>query len=247
MSPTCGAPTTGAAICPSTQACTTSTRSRYEYYRDRTLELEALLAGTIDFREEFTSKDWATGYDRKPVKDGRVKLLTLPDERPSGAQGFFINTRRDKFRDVRVREALGLAFDFEWANKNLFYGTYTRTASYFEQHDLGRRAAGRRVETAGAVPQRAAAGAVHRAVSPPVTDGSGNNREQLRHALDLLQQAGWSVKERKMVQERRADQLHHPAERPLAGARGAALCASRCRSSASRRGYARSIPRSTST
>jgi len=167
---------------------------RYEYFRDRTLELEALLAGTIDFREEFTSKDWATGYDRKPVKDGRVKLLTIPDERPSGAQGFFINTRRDKFRDVRVREALGLAFDFEWSNEKLFYKLYTRTASYFENSDLKAVGPPSPEELALLEPFRdkLPAAVFGEPVSPAVTDGSGNNREQLRQAVKLLTDAGWT-------------------------------------------------------
>ncbi len=166
---------------------------RYEYYRDRTLELEGLLAGNIDFREEFTSKDWATGYDRQPVKDGRIKLLTLPDERPSGAQGFFINTRREKFKDVRVREALGLAFDFEWSNKNLFFGLYTRTASYFENSDLKAVGLPSAEELALLEPFRdkLPAAVFGEPVSPPVTDGSGNNRAQLRQATKLLADAGW--------------------------------------------------------
>lgn len=167
---------------------------RYEYYRDRTLELENLLAGNFDFREEFTSKDWAGGYNKPAVKDGRVKLLTLADERPSGAQGFFINTRRDKFRDVRVREALGLAFDFEWSNKNLFFGLYTRTASYFENSDLKATGLPSPEELALLEPFRdkLPAAVFGEAVSPPVTDGSGNNRDQLRQAVKLLTEAGWA-------------------------------------------------------
>ncbi len=166
---------------------------RYEYYRDRTLELEGLLAGTIDFREEFTSKDWATGYDRQPVRDGRIKLLTLPDERPSGAQGFFINTRRETFKDPRVREALGLAFDFEWSNRNLFFGLYTRTASYFENSDLKATGLPSPEELALLEPFRdkLPAAVFGEPVSPPVTDGSGNNRAQLRQATKLLADAGW--------------------------------------------------------
>lgn len=166
---------------------------RYEYYRDRTLELEGLLAGNIDFREEFTSKDWATGYNRQPVKDGRIKLLTLPDERPSGAQGFFINTRREKFKDPRVREALGLAFDFEWSNKNLFFGLYTRTASYFENSDLKAVGPPSPEELALLEPFRdkLPAAVFGEPVTPPVTDGSGNNRVQLRQATKLLADAGW--------------------------------------------------------
>ncbi len=167
---------------------------RYEYYRDRTLELEGLLAGNIDFREEFTSKDWATGYDRQPVKDGRVKLLTIPDERPSGAQGFFINTRRDKFKDVRVRKALELAMDFEWMNKNLFFGLYTRTASYFENSDLKAVGPPSAEELVLLEPfkDKLPPEVFGEPVSPPVTDGSGNNRTQLREALKLLSEAGWT-------------------------------------------------------
>ncbi len=132
---------------------------RYEYYRDRTLELESLKAGAIDFREEFTSRHWATGYDTPAVKDGRLVRTTIPDERPSGAQGFFINTRRAKFQDKRVREALGLAFDFEWSNRNLFFGLYTRTSSFFENSDMMAvgRAVARGAGAAGALPRQAAA------------------------------------------------------------------------------------------
>lgn len=167
---------------------------RYEYYRDRTLELENLLAGNFDLREEFTSKDWATGYDKQPVKDGRVLLQTLPDERPSGAQGFFINTRRDKFKDVRVREALGLAFDFEWSNKNLFFGLYTRTASYFENSDMKAEGPPSPEELALLEPfrEKLPPAVLSSPVSPPVTDGSGNNRKELRQAVKLLTDAGWT-------------------------------------------------------
>lgn len=167
---------------------------RFEYYRDRTLELENLLAGNFDFREEFTSKDWAGGYNKDVVKQGRVKLLTLPDERPSGAQGFFINTRREKFADVRVREALGLAFDFEWSNKNLFFGLYTRTASYFENSDLKAKGLPSPEELALLEPYRdkLPPAVFGEAVSPSVTDGSGNNRAQLSRAVKLLAEAGWT-------------------------------------------------------
>jgi microcin C transport system substrate-binding protein len=166
---------------------------RYDYFRDRNLELEALLSATIDFREEFTSKDWATGYDKPMVRDGRVKLLTVPDERPSGAQGFFINTRREKFKDPRVRQALGLVFDFEWSNRNLFYGMYKRTASYFENSDMKASGLPSPEELALLEPFRdkLPATVFGEPASPPVTDGSGNNREQLRAAIKLLTEAGW--------------------------------------------------------
>ena len=109
---------------------------RYEYYRDRTAELESLKAGGIDLREEFTARDWISAYDIPAVKDGRLIKLTLPDQTPSGAQGFFFNTRRAKFADPRVRHALAMAFDFEWTNANIFNGLYTRTERYFENSEM---------------------------------------------------------------------------------------------------------------
>ena len=167
---------------------------RYIYFRDRTAELEALKAGTFDLREEFTSRDWANAYKGEQVTSGKLKLLTLPDERPSGAQGFFINMRRAKFADVRVRKAFDLAFDFEWTNKNLFFNLYKRTASFFENSEMkatGKPSAG---ELALLEPHRKSLpGAVFGEVyKSPVTSGSGHNRKFLQRALTLLKQAGWT-------------------------------------------------------
>ncbi|MGE0854461.1 MAG: extracellular solute-binding protein [Hyphomicrobiaceae bacterium] len=166
---------------------------KYEYYRDRTAELTALKAGTFDFREEFTSVDWATAYDVPAVRQGRLKKETLPDETPSGAQGFFINTRRDKFKDVRVRKALGLAFDFEWTNKNLFFGLYERTASYFENSGLKAEGTPSTAELALLEPHRdkLPPEVFGEPVKPPLTDGSGTDRKLLREAARLLDEAGW--------------------------------------------------------
>lgn len=168
---------------------------RYDYFRDRTLELEALFSGTIDFREEFTSKDWATGYDKPMVKDGRVQRLTLADETPSGAQGFFLNTRRPLFKDIRVRQALNLAFDFEWSNRNLFFGLYKRTASFFENSDMKAEGKPSPEELALLEPfrQTLPASVFGEPTMPPVTDGSGLPRENLRKAQALLKEAGWTV------------------------------------------------------
>jgi microcin C transport system substrate-binding protein len=105
---------------------------RYEYFRDRQVAFEAFKAATFTFREEFTSRDWSTGYEFPAVKDGRVQREVLPDETPSGAQGWFFNTRRETFKDPRVREAIGLSFDFEWTNVNIMFGQYRRTTSYSE-------------------------------------------------------------------------------------------------------------------
>src|SRR6201996_7873465 len=109
---------------------------RFEYYRDRDVGFEGFTAKNYLFREEFTSRIWATRYDFPATKDGRVKRDTIPDDTPSGAQGWFINTRRPKFADPRLREALIDAFDFEWTNKTIMYGAYARTVSPFQNSDL---------------------------------------------------------------------------------------------------------------
>lgn len=166
---------------------------KYEYFRDRTAELTSLKAGSFDFREEFTSVDWATAYDIPAVREGRMKKESLPDDTPSGAQGFFINMRRDKFKDVRVRKALGLAFDFEWTNKNLFYALYQRTASFFENSPMKATGAPSAEELALLEPYRAQlpAEVFGPAVVPPVSDASGTDRKLLREAARLLDDAGW--------------------------------------------------------
>lgn len=172
---------------------------RFEYFRDRTAQFEAFKAGGYLFREEFTSKTWATEYDFPAVKDGRVKLLTLPDDTPSGAQGWFLNTRRPKFQDIRVREAIGLAFDFAWTNRNLFYDLYKRTESYFENSPMKAEGAPSAEELAllepwrGEVPEAV----FGPAVTPPASDGSGQDRQLLRRAAALLDEAGWTVQDGK--------------------------------------------------
>ncbi len=171
---------------------------RYEYFRDRTAGLEAFKAGTYDLREEFTSKSWATEYDVPQVRDGRIKLVTLPDERPSGAQGWFINTRRAKFADRRVRKALDYAFDFEWTNRNLFYSLYTRTDSYFVNSDLKADRPPGEAELTLLEPLRdkLPAEVFGEPYTPPVSDGSGRDRRQLAEASRLLSEAGWTVNDK---------------------------------------------------
>jgi microcin C transport system substrate-binding protein len=166
---------------------------RFEYFRERTAAFEALKAGKLDLREEFTSRDWATGYDFPALRDGRVVKVELPDETPSGAQGFFINLRRDKFQDIRVREALNLAFDYEWTNKNLFFGLYKRTASFFELSPLKAEGLPPPDELALLEPFRASLRpeVFGEPVVPPVSDGSGQDRKLLRQASQLLDEAGW--------------------------------------------------------
>jgi microcin C transport system substrate-binding protein len=168
---------------------------RFEYFRDRNAGFEALKAGILDIREEYTSRDWATAYDFAAVRDGRVIKSVLPDETPSGAQGFFFNLRREKFQDIRVRKALNLAFDFEWTNKNLFYDSYERTASVFENSALKAEGLPSPEELAVLEPMRGKLRPeVFEAVAlPPKSDGSGQDRKLLREASKLLDEAGWKL------------------------------------------------------
>ena len=171
-------------------------RVRIDYYRDRDVAFEAIFADRYDLREEFTSRSWATQYDKPPVRDGRMVRLTLRDETPSGVQAFFFNLRRDRFADRRVRRALDLAFDFEWTNRNLFYALYERTNSMFENSPLAARGPPSAAELAlleplrGKVPEEA----FSRPYAASVTDGSGRIRRQLRQAARLLGEAGWTVR-----------------------------------------------------
>ncbi len=169
---------------------------RFEYFRDRTAAMESFKASFYDFREEFTSKVWATEYDFPAIRAGKVKKEILPDETPSGTQGFFINARRDKFKDPRVREALDLAFDFGWTNRNMFYGLYDRTESYFENSPMkavGEPSPQERalLEGLGVTVPEAAFEAVY---VPPKSDGSGQDRTLLLKAGKLLDEAGWTIK-----------------------------------------------------
>jgi microcin C transport system substrate-binding protein len=165
---------------------------RYDYYRDRTVLVEAFKSGAFGWHEEFTAKTWATAYDIPEIKDGRIVRETVPDNRPSGVQAFFINTRRDKFADRRVRQALGYAFDFEWTNKNLFHGLYERMASYFENSELAARGLPTADELALLEPYREALPPelFTTVYEPPKTDGSGEARANLRMAKQLLKEAG---------------------------------------------------------
>ncbi len=170
---------------------------RFDYFRDRTAALEALKSGVIDLREEYTSRDWATAYDFPAVQDGRVKLLDLPDETPSGAQGFFFNLRRAKFQDIRVRKAMTLAFDFEWSNQNLFFGLYIRTASFFEASPLKAESLPPPDELALLEPLRTdlRPEVFGEPELPPISDGSGQDRKLLRQASQLLDEAGWKTED----------------------------------------------------
>ncbi len=176
-------------------------RIRFDYYRDSTVALEALKAGNFDFRQENNSKLWATAYDVPQVKSGQIALLTVPHEIPTGMQGFALNIRRPLFQDPKVRQALAYAFDFEWSNKNLFYGQYTRTDSYFSNSELAAHGLpeGEELAILEKYRDRIPGEVFTTAYTPPATDSSGNNRDNLRKAAQLLKEAGWSVKDGRLV------------------------------------------------
>ncbi|MBK5009568.1 ABC transporter substrate-binding protein [Pseudomonas sp. S60] len=173
----------------------------YDSYRDTTVALEALKAGAFDYALEVSAKNWATAYNVPAVRDGRLIKEELPNGNPTGMQGFIFNIRRPVFQDVRVRQALSLLLDYEWTNKQLFNGAYTRTGSYFENSDMAARGLPSPSELSileplrGKVPDPVFNQAFHN----PVSDGSGMIRDQQRQAYKLLQEAGWKIVDDKMV------------------------------------------------
>jgi microcin C transport system substrate-binding protein len=167
-------------------------RLRYEYFRDRTVAFEAFKGRAFLFREENTSRIWATGYDFPAVADGRVKREELPDGSAAPIQGWYFNTRLAKFSDRRVREAIGLCFDFEWTNQNVMFNSFRRTHSFFENTPM--KAEGRPSPAEvmllepwrGKVPDEV----FGEVFVPPVGDRSGSDRNLLRRASQLLREAG---------------------------------------------------------
>ena len=174
---------------------------RYLYFRDRAAELLALQAGEFDLREEFTARDWVRGYDVPAVKEGRLLTRIMPNETPSGAQGFFFNTRRAKFADPRVRKALDYAFDFQFTNNAIFEGLYTRTESFFENSTMKAGGKPSAAELALLEPFRdqLPPEVFDEPYRPPVSDGSGKDRKLLQAADKLLGEAGWKIKDGKRV------------------------------------------------
>ncbi len=185
-------------------------RIRYEYFRDDTVQRQALKGGAIDLRQENQAKAWALDYDVPAVRDGWLKKEAIPNERPTGMQAFVFNTRRAVFADPKVREALGYAFDFEWTNRVLFFGQYTRTESYFANSELASDGLPTGEERdlleqyRGRVPDRVFGAEYH----APVTDGSGWPRANLETALALLGEAGWHVRDMVLVNDATGEPMH---------------------------------------
>jgi microcin C transport system substrate-binding protein len=175
---------------------------RIEYFRDATVAMEAFKAGKVDIRSENIAKNWATAYDFPAVHDGAVIKREYTHKLPTGIQGYAMNTRRPVFADPRVRQAVTWAFDFEWTNKNLFYSAYKRTLSYFSNTDNAATGLPSPDELKLLEPfhDSLPPGLLTKPFTLPVTDGSGNNTEQLRDALKMLRDAGWQIKDRKLVE-----------------------------------------------
>ncbi|MCX5580677.1 extracellular solute-binding protein [Kaistia terrae] len=176
-------------------------RIRVEFYQDDEVQFQAFAKGEITFREEVSSKTWATGYDFPAVRDGRVQKPSFPAERRPDMYGWFFNLRRAKFADPRTRQAIGMALDFPWTNKNLFFGLYVRSTSFFEKSDFAATGLPSPAELALLEPFRnqLPAEAFGLAVMPPEADGSGRDRKLLRQASTLLTEAGWQRKGNDLV------------------------------------------------
>lgn len=184
-------------------------RIRYEYYRDDTVIREALKAGDIDFRAENQAKAWALDYDVPAVRKGLLNQETIPHQRPTGMQAFVLNTRRPIFGDPRVRRALAYAFDFEWTNRNLFFSQYTRSQSFFSNSELAATGLpqGDELEILTRYRDRVPEEVFTTVYEAPATDASGWPRENLRAAFTLLEEAGWVVRDMKLVDPATGEQM----------------------------------------
>ncbi|MQY77453.1 MAG: ABC transporter substrate-binding protein [Spirochaeta sp.] len=174
---------------------------RYDYYRDQTVAFEAFKAGEYDLRQENISKNWATLYTGPAFDAGYIVREEIEHDIPRWMQAFVFNIQRPIFSDRRVRMALNYALDFEWLNKNLFYDQYTRTRSYFQNTEYEATGLPSKEELKILEPLRGKipAEVFTKEYQPPVTDGSGNIRSQVRSALRLLKEAGWEIRDRKLV------------------------------------------------
>ena len=177
---------------------------RYDYYRDQTVAFEAFKAGEYDIRVENEAKKWATQYTGSAIVAGYIKKEEIPHEIPPGMQAFIFNIQQPVFQDRRVRMALNYLMDFKWMNRNIFYNQYTRTRSYFESTEYAATGLPSREELKILEPIRdkIPEDVFTQEYNPPVTDGSGNIRSEVRQALGLLQEAGWEVRDRQLVNVR---------------------------------------------
>ena len=181
---------------------------RIDVYRERQAGFEAFKKGDVTFRQEFTSRVWATGYDFPALNAGKVVKREFPDEKSARLQGWAINQRRPQFKDARVRRAIALCFDFEWTNKNLFYGLYERSQSCFQQSEFVAEGVPSSEELNLLEPLRddLPAEAFGEAVMQPASSGTGRDRKLLGEAVWLLAEAGWK-RQGPLVQNDKGERL----------------------------------------
>ena len=175
-----------------------------QYFRDGNSLFEAFKAGLLDYREETSTTRWSTGYDFPAATDGRVVKEALKNDNPKGLEGFAFNTRRPIFKDIRLREALGMMFDFEWVNANLYAGLYSRTRSFFDESELssaGRPASAQEQALLAPFPDAVRADIMEGRWRPPVNDGSGRDREIAKRALELLASAGYRIENDQLTKD----------------------------------------------
>ena len=167
-------------------------RIRYEYFRERIVAFEAFRTGRLTYHEEYTARIWATGYDFAAVHTNRIRKEELANTSAVAIQGWHFNTRLDKFKDVRIRKAIGRAFDFEWVNRNIMYSSYDRLCSYFQNTDMEAKGLPSPEELQLLEPFRdkLEKDVFGQPVMPPISDGSGRDRKLLKEALTLLEEAG---------------------------------------------------------
>lgn len=173
----------------------------YDLYRDNVVIVEAFKSGQFDFRVENNSKSWATAYEGPKFDDGSIVKEEIPNERTTGMQGFAFNLRKPIFQDKVLREAMNYAFDFEWSNRTLFYNQYTRTDSYFDNSELAAEGLPTPAELKILNPYKdqLPAEVFTKPYKNPTTDGSGNIRKNLRTAKQMLEKAGYSIKDNVLV------------------------------------------------
>ncbi len=173
----------------------------FDYYKDGSIAFEAFKAGDVDFRAENISKQWATGYTGSQFDSGQIVKEEISHQNPQGMQAFWFNLRRDKFKDPRVRQALGMVFDFEWTNNTLFYGAYTRTESFFSNSELASSGIpeGDELALLNKYRDKLPAALFSQPFTLPKTKGNGRIRPQQREALRLLKTAGWNLKAGKLL------------------------------------------------
>ena len=210
-SPSSAIPTTGDAISRSSAGFWNFDEVRFDFYRDANSHFEAFKKGLYDLRVEHDPSKWETAYDVPAVRDGRIVKEAFPNGMPKQLSGLVFNTRRPIFADIRVREALGLLFDFEWLNHNFFFDRYQRSASYFEGSELsarGRAADARERALLAPFPDAVRPDFMDGQWQPPVTDGTGRDRTTLKRALALLQAAGYDL-DGTVLRERATRQAVH--------------------------------------